>query len=120
MVRTGLWGWTFVFRHFGSAVGLSVLLVLTELLLFFFFTRIMGFIPAEAMVMILVLFLWQQLHALARSGLKVMTLASESALYLRLWKEDEDHEKKRIPKNNRARDRRGGIHRKQSRRPASG
>ena len=81
MFRTGLWAWRFVLEHLGRILGLYMLLAVTGLALFVFFTQVMKIIPANTGVLIFALFLWQQIHTLVRSGFKMMSLAAQCTLY---------------------------------------
>ena len=81
MFKTALKAWGFVFRHLCGTFGLYLLVGLTGLVLFIFFTQVMKVIPATTGFLIFILFVWQQLHSFVRAGLKLLHLGSASRLY---------------------------------------
>jgi len=81
MVRAALSAWDFVFRHKGQTVGLYTLITLAGLILFSLYHAIGSLITASTGLGILILFLWQQFHALGRIGVRLLYFAAQTNLY---------------------------------------
>ena len=81
MLTTGLAAWGFVFRHFGETLGLYYGLGFVGLVFFVVYTVLGRFVGASTSIGIFVLFLWQQLYAFGRVGVRLLFFASQTVLY---------------------------------------
>jgi len=81
MVRAVMSAWVFVFRHVGQTTGLYGLVTLAGLILFGLYHAVGSFIATSTGLGIITLFLWQQIHAIGRVGVRLLYFSSQTNLY---------------------------------------
>ena len=96
MFKTGLRSWAFVIQHLCKTLGLYYLVAIVGLLFFALYTFVGKFITASTSITIFLLFLWQQIYAMSRVGVRMLFYSAQVNLfkeytepYLKAWfKED--------------------------------
>jgi hypothetical protein len=81
MARTVLNAWRFVFRHPLITLGVYGMMVLLGALFFLIYQAAATLFASIPLLAGWILFFWQQSYVFMRSGLRMMCLASETALY---------------------------------------
>jgi hypothetical protein len=80
MLKTSLQAWRFVIKHPAKTLGLFYLTGITGVLIWAIYYFPFGLIPAAGFGIYLI-FIWQQIFAFSRTGVNLLFLSSQTALY---------------------------------------
>ena len=81
MFRTAIQAWRFVLARFRKAAAVYGLILACCLLIFLIYSLITSLIPVGSGLLILLLFIWQQVLVAARSYIRLMLIAAEADFY---------------------------------------
>ena len=81
MFKTAMRSYGFAFKHFGRVMGLYWMIALIGIVLLAIFVFVKKLIPGSTGLGMLILFLWMQVYAYHRVGIKLLFAASQTSLY---------------------------------------